>query len=353
MKSPNISQRKRTFVIAEIAQAHDGSLGILHSFVDALAKTGVDAIKFQVHLAHAESSPREKFRKKFSPTDASRSAYWRRMELSPTQWRQLKRKCESLGVEFLATPFSNAAVDLLEGLGIRRYKVGSGDAANPLLLEKISKTRKEIILSAGLATSRELDCSAKFLRRRGIPFSILQCTTRYPTHPAEVGLAQLQYLRKKYKCPVGLSDHSGEIFPCLGAVALGAEVVEAHACFDRRMFGPDAPASLTIDEWATLVRGIRYMEQARGLGCFQRRFVSAEKKKLREMFGKALAVNHDLPKGKKICFDDLEGKKPAYAGIPASQLHRVVGSRLKNAKKAWEFLQKKDIHPNQGYPLQK
>lgn len=341
MKSPNISQRKRTFVIAEIAQAHDGSLGILHSFVDALAKTGVDAIKFQVHLADKESSHLEKFRKQFSIVDSSRFAYWKRMELSLKEWLGLKRKCESLGVEFLATPFSNAAVDLLQKVGVRLYKVGSGDAANPLLLKKIAATGKEIILSTGLVTQQELDLSVSMLRSLRTPFTLLQCCTNYPAHPAQIGLGQMVLLHKRYQCPVGLSDHSGKIFSILGAVALGARVVEAHACFDRRMFGPDARASLTIDEWKTLVEGIRFLEQARGSG--MRSFESPSFKKSRRIFGKAISLNQDLKKGKTLKFEHLEGKKPMSAGVSVLKYQKVVGSRLKCSKKAGDFLHYNDI----------
>src|SRR5437879_4912413 len=104
----------RTFVIAEIAQAHDGSVGILHSLIEAAAATGVDAVKLQVHIADAESSAKEPFRIPFSYVDATRFDYWKRMELPADEWARLKQKCDALQVEFLATPFSNAAVDLLE-----------------------------------------------------------------------------------------------------------------------------------------------------------------------------------------------------------------------------------------------
>ncbi len=135
MKLTEYESTGRTFIVAEIAQAHDGSIGILHSLVDAAAATGVDAVKFQVHIATAESSNLEPFRVEFSTVDKTRFDYWKRMELSVEQWADLKSRCEAAGVEFLATPFSNAAVDLLESIGVMRYKLGSGDLANPLLLE--------------------------------------------------------------------------------------------------------------------------------------------------------------------------------------------------------------------------
>lgn len=331
----------RTFVIAEIAQAHDGSLGILHSLVDAVAATGVDAVKFQVHLADAESSVQEPFRVRFSPVDATRYDYWKRMELPLAEWFRLRERCEAAGLEFLATPFSNAAVDLLEEVGVRRYKVGSGDAANPLLLEKIARTGKEVILSTGLGDLDELDAAVSLLRGQGVPHAVLQCTTRYPTAPEDVGLAWLARFRERYGCPVGLSDHSGTIFAGLGAVALGAVAVEAHVTFDRRMFGPDAGASLVVDEFARLVEGIRFLEKARASG--PDKASDDGKRELRRMFGRSLAVNRDLPAGHVLVFDDLEGKKPADAGIAVHRIGEVIGRTLVRGKRRWDFLVQDDI----------
>ena len=132
-------------IIAEIGQAHDGSLGILHSYIDALAPTGVDAIKFQTHIAEAESSPYEQFRIPFSYVDKTRFDYWKRMELSLEQWMEVKAHCDAAGVQFISSPFSCAAIDLLEKVGIQQYKVGSGEVTNHLLLQKIQLNFKELI----------------------------------------------------------------------------------------------------------------------------------------------------------------------------------------------------------------
>jgi N,N'-diacetyllegionaminate synthase len=341
MNVDEYEQQGRTFVIAEIAQAHDGSVGILHSLVKAAASTGVDAVKFQVHIAEAESSALEPFRIKFSHVDSTRFDYWQRMELPFEQWQAIKQLCDDLGVEFLATPFSNAAVDLLERLNVKRYKVGSGDINNLLLLDKLSQTGKEIILSTGLATLDELDNAISLLKGKKIPYSLLQCTTKYPTEASDIGLPWIAKLRAKYDCPVGLSDHSGKIYAGLGAVALGATVVEAHITFDRRMFGPDAPASLTIDELAQLIEGIRFLEQARGSG--EDKVISHKKQDLKQMFGKALAVNRPMLSGDTITFDCLEGKKPADAGISIGEFETVLGKTLACDKKVWEFLQQGDF----------
>lgn len=331
----------RTFVVAEIAQAHDGSLGILQSLVDALAATGVDAIKFQVHIAHEESSPLEAFRVPFSDVDVSRFDYWKRMELSPAQWEALKSRCERLGVEFLATPFSRAAADLLESLGVQKYKIGSGDTSNPLLLEQLARTGKDIILSTGLVTFEELDAAVALCRRHHAAVTVLQCTSKYPTAASDVGLGWLARLRERYHCPVGLSDHSGSIFSGLGAVALGAVVVEAHVTFDKRMFGPDARASLTVDECAHLVDGIRFLEQARGSG--PDKTLDASSLDLRRLFGKAVVVSRNVAAGEILRIEDLDGRKPADAGVPVTAIGEVVGRRLSRDKQRGDFLQPSDL----------
>ena len=161
-------------IIAEIAQAHDGSLGILHSYIDALAGAGVDVVKFQTHIAAAESSPAEPFRVNFSYEDASRYDYWERMGFSEAQWGEIKAHCDAVGLEFLSSCFSQAAVEMMERVGMARYKIGSGEVTNFLLLEKIAQTGKPIILSSGMSSLEELDAAVDFIRPFGNDLSILQ-----------------------------------------------------------------------------------------------------------------------------------------------------------------------------------
>ena len=138
-------------IIAEIAQAHDGSVGILHSYIEALATTGVDAVKFQTHIAEAESSEFETFRIPFSYVDKTRFDYWQRMELTCDQWIEVREHCHKAGMKFISSPFSCKAVDLLEEAGVDSYKIGSGEVNNHLLLEKIGLTGKPVILSSGMS----------------------------------------------------------------------------------------------------------------------------------------------------------------------------------------------------------
>ncbi|WP_371815959.1 N-acetylneuraminate synthase family protein [Flavobacterium sp. CS20] len=202
---------KKVFTIAEVAQAHDGSLGMAHAYIDALVRRGVDAVKFQIHLAHAESSIHEPFRVKFSQQDATRYAYWQRMSFTKEQWKGLKQHCDDAGIEFMASPFSNAAVDWLEELGVKRYKIGSGEVNNLLMLQKIAQTQKPVILSSGMSSFEELDESVQFLKNQNIEVSVLQCTTAYPTPPEAYGLNVIKELQSRYQVKVGFSDHSGKV----------------------------------------------------------------------------------------------------------------------------------------------
>lgn len=328
-------------LIAEIAQAHEGSLGIAHSYIDALAETGVDAVKFQTHIASAESSWAEPFRTVFSYEDSTRFAYWQRMEFTLEQWAGLKAHTESRGMEFISSPFSVAAVQLLEQLGVQRYKVGSGELQNFLMLDWIGRTGKPVILSSGMSDWAELQAAVEFLRPYGNAVSLLQCTTAYPTIPAQWGLEVMQQLRERFHLPVGFSDHSGTIYAGLAAATLGAELLEFHAVFDRRMFGPDAKASLTIEEITQLVQGVRMIAESlrSGYDKSDTRAFSG----LKEMFGKSLAVNGCLEEGHVLGLADLESKKPANMGISARDFQAVLGKKLKRAMQQGDFLQQGDL----------
>ncbi|OYU96755.1 MAG: N-acetylneuraminate synthase [Bacteroidetes bacterium B1(2017)] len=329
------------YCIAEIGQAHEGSLGILHSYIDALKETGVHAIKFQTHIAQAESSHLEPFRVKFSYEDNTRFDYWKRMEFTPEQWDGIKSHCKEVELDFISSPFSITAVDLLESIGIQKYKIGSGEVTNLLMLERIAKTGKEVILSSGMSNWFELDQAVDLLNRHGVKYSILQCTTAYPTTAENWGLNVISELKNRYKVPIGFSDHSGDIFACLAAASMGAEILEFHAVFDKRMFGPDTKASLTVDQISQLCKGVGLIGTA-----LNNPIIKNDNEKfipLKAMFEKTLSVNCDLSKGVQLDLKYLEAKKPANAGIPASDYLNVIGKTLVKDIKAWDFLTIDDI----------
>ena len=329
------------FLIAEIGQAHDGSLGQAHSYVEALRGTGVDAIKFQTHIAEAESSIHEPFRVKFSKQDATRMDYWKRMEFTELQWIDLKKHCDDAGLEFMSSPFSCAAVDLLERVGVKRYKIGSGEVNNFLLLKKIAQTGKPIILSSGMSSLDELDCTFDFLLKYNNHVSLLQCTTAYPSKPKQWGLDQIPVLKDRYKIPVGYSDHSGDIFAAMAAAALGAEILEFHVVFHRLCFGPDSNASILIDDIPRMVNGVRQIFES--LNHKSDKANVEEFSELKRIFEKSLAVNKDLPEGHVLTFDDLESKKPSGMGIPASRYYEVLGKKISIALSQWSFLNEDNL----------
>ncbi|SHN09708.1 N-acetylneuraminate synthase family protein [Polaribacter sp. KT 15] len=330
-----------TYIIAEIAQAHEGSIGILHSYIDAVAKTGVDAIKFQTHIAAAESSIHEPFRVKFSKQDKTRFDYWKRMEFSLEQWHHIKEHCDEVGLDFLSSPFSNKAVDLLEEVGVSKYKIGSGEITNLLLLEKIAKTKKPVIISSGMSSFDELDTTVDFLKGREVDFSILQCTTAYPTKPEQYGFNVIKELKDRYKVKVGFSDHSSSIETSIAAAALGAEILEFHVVFDKEMFGPDSKSSLTISETTELVRAVRKISTA--LEYPINKHKNDQFFELKKIFEKTLAINKDLKENHILTFDDLEAKKPRDKGILANDFKNVIGKKITKDLKKWDFLTIDDI----------
>lgn len=330
------------FTIAEIGQAHDGSLGMLHAYIDAVAETGVDAIKFQTHMADAESSIHEPFRVQFSKQDKTRFDYWKRMEFSQEQWVGIGKHCKEVGLTFISSPFSNAAVNVLEQAGVEIYKIGSGEVTNFLMLRKIVDTAKPIILSSGMSSFDELDKTVAFLERHDATYSILQCTTSYPTQPKDYGLNVIADLKDRYNVPIGFSDHSAKIATGIAAVALGAKLLEFHVVFDKKQFGPDVSSSLTIEEATALVTGVKAI--AKALEHPVDKSDNSNFSEVKQIFEKSLAVNKDLSKGHVIQFNDLEAKKPKGFGIDAANYELVIGKKLTKDLKQWDFLTEDAIH---------
>ncbi|OIV43176.1 N-acetylneuraminate synthase family protein [Flavobacterium johnsoniae] len=329
------------YIIAEIGQAHDGSLGMLYSYIDAVAQTGANAVKFQMHIAEAESSEFEPFRVKFSLEDNTRFDYWKRMGFSLDQWKGIKKHCDTIGLDFICSPFSNMAVDWLEEIGISCYKIGSGEVNNFLILEKIARTGKPVIISSGMSSYTELDETVTFLKERNVSFSILQCMTAYPTQPEQYGFNIISELKMRYDVPVGFSDHSAKKETCIAATALGASILEFHVVFDRGLFGPDSKASLTLYEAKELIEGVRNISKSL-LHPVNKNNVDSVLS-LKQIFEKSLAVNKNLPKGHILSFEDLEAKKPTGYGIKTSNYKDIIGRPLKSDMKQWDFLNEEDL----------
>ena len=327
---------KRCLVIGEVAQAHDGSLGTAHAYVDAIARSGANAVKFQTHIAAAESTPQEPWRVRFSYQDASRYDYWKRMEFTEDQWLGLKRHAEEKGLEFLSSPFSIEAARMLQRIGMKSWKVASGEVANSQLFGYMVETRLPMMLSTGMSSIDEIDAAVARVQAAGIPLAVMQCTSAYPCPPEKIGLNMLQTFRERYGCAVGLSDHSGTIFPALAAATLGAEVVEVHVTFSRECFGPDVASSVTTSELKTLAEGVRFSERMR-TSAVDKNAMADEMAPLRNLFTKSIVAEVDLPSGAVLTAEALSVKKPG-TGIPANRLPSMIGRRLRRPLAAGEML---------------
>ncbi len=316
----------RCLIIGEVALTHDGSLGLAHAFIDAIAGAGADAVKFQTHIAAAESTPSEPFRVPFSRQDASRYDYWRRMEFTEEGWRGLAEHCRERGVLFISSPFSLEAVALLERVGQPLWKIASGEVSNVRLLDRVLDTGAPVVLSTGMSPLSETDAAVARVKARGVPVGVLQCTTAYPCPPERIGLNLVPVYRERYGCWVGLSDHSATIFPGLAGAAIGMDILELHVALTRDMFGPDVVASITTAELRQLVDGIRFIETMRSHP-LDKDASAVETAPLRRMFTRSLVATQALPAGTVLARAHLAIKKPG-TGLTPERLDDVVGRRL-------------------------
>lgn len=334
MHSPILGNRCR--IIAEVGQSHDGSLGLAHAYIDAIAKAGADGVKFQTHIAEAESSCDEPWRVKFSCQDETRFDYWKRMEFTEEQWRGLKKHAGEKNLLFITSPFSTEAVDMMSRVGVSAWKVASGEINNLLLIDRLLDTGQTLLISTGMSPLNEIETTVNRVKKGGNAFALLQCSSIYPCPPEKVGLNLISELRNRFKCFVGLSDHSGVIFPGLAAAALGIDVLEVHVTLSREMFGPDVNASLTTFELGQLVEGIRFIEKM-VKNPVDKDVIARDLQPMREIFTKSLVALFDLPAGTILETKHLTSKKPGR-GITADRINSVCGRRLAISIKSGEFL---------------
>lgn len=331
------------FIIAEVGSVHDGSLGNALHLIDAAAECGVDAVKFQTHIAEAETLPDAPMPPYFK--GEPRFEYFRRTGFTLKQWQQLKQRCDERGVMFLSSPFSEEAVDLLETVGMAQYKIPSGEVTNLPMLDKIARLSKPVILSSGMSSWEELDRAVEVVRKYHDKLIVLQCTTEYPCPYEQVGLNVMMEMRERYGLPVGLSDHTLTLYATFAAVALGTSVIERHFTFNRKMYGSDARHSLEPDEMADMVHGIRAIEIMLSTQVNKadvRRF-----QEMKQIFEKSLVSRMDIPVGAVITRPMLGIKKPG-TGIPAARLNDILGKTARRAIAADTLIAWEDLEEQKG-----
>jgi N-acetylneuraminate synthase len=331
----------RCLIVGEVAQAHDGSLGLAHAYIDAIANAGADAVKFQTHIAAAESTLAEPWRVRFSKQDATRYDYWKRMEFTEPQWQGLKEHATDRNLLFLSSPFSVEAVDLLSRVGVAAWKVASGEVSNRAMFDRMAATGLPMLLSTGMSSLAEIDAAVKCIQGRKLSLTVLQCTSAYPCPPEKVGVNLIPLFQERYGCHVGLSDHSGTIFAGLAAIMLGIRVLEVHVTLSREMFGPDVSSSVTTDELRQLVVGAQFIQRMKDHPV-DKDAMATSLAPLRDLFTKSVVARTALASGTVLEERHLAVKKPG-SGIPASRLPELVGRRLKRELVADSLIRETDL----------
>jgi len=312
-------------VVAEVGINHNGEFERAKSLVDAAVDSGADVVKFQTHFTENEMIHSDITPGKIS--SESLFSIIKRCELTADEQMTLKDYAEQRGIIFLSTPFSVEAADFLAKIGVSAFKIGSGEVTNYPFVQHVAKKGKPIILSTGMSTMEEIRPAVNSIRDAGVPLALLQCTSTYPSDYKHVKLGAIATLRREFDVPVGLSDHSIGIYTALGAVALGACILEKHFTVDRNWPGPDQKLSLEPNEFGELVKGARAIFEARGS---EKTILKEEKPVI--AFARASVVSlRDIKEGELLTEANIWVKRPGTGEIPAKDLPRVLGKQAKRS----------------------
>lgn len=275
-------------IIAEVGLHHDGSLGTAHAYIDAIAHAGANTAKFQCHYADATTE----FRPGSNPfpQDATRQDFYKRTSFTTQQWADLADHAHDVGLGFCVSVFSKAAIDYLHGVAVGYWKIGSGQVGNLPLVSALTGRWEPLIISSGMSDWKELDLAVSVAieiekknpaQLRPSPL-VMHCVSEYPVPASRAGVTGIMEMKRRYPgVPVGLSDHSGTIWPSIVAAAYGADLIEVHVTWSKECFGPDVAASVTIEELKRLVEGVRYVES---MGSVDRDKLPSELKEMRKVF---------------------------------------------------------------------
>ncbi|MEK8023322.1 MAG: N-acetylneuraminate synthase family protein [Candidatus Hydrogenedentota bacterium] len=320
-----IGPEERPFVIAEIGINHEGDFSKALRMIDDAAAAGCECVKFQCHIVEDEMIPAAG---RIIPVNAPDSIWdiMVRCSFDEDQDRELKRHVESHGMIHLSTPFSRAAADRLEKIGVVAYKIGSGECNNHPLIDHIARFRKPVILSTGMNDIASIRPSVEILRRHAVPFALMHCTSMYPTPYDKVRLGALAMLQNEFPgVPIGLSDHTIDNFACYGAVALGASLLERHFTSDKNWPGPDIAISMDPADLAELVKGSAAIHAARG---GEKTILPEEKATIDFAYATVVTIA-PIRAGDIFTRDNLWVKRPGTGPIPARDFESILGKRAK------------------------
>lgn len=308
-------------VLAEVGINHEGDVNKALQLVDAAAAAGAEVVKFQCHITEKEMVPTD-----MTPGEISTEKLWdiiKRCELTEAEERQVRAHCASKGVMYLSTPFSREAADRLDDMGVPAFKIGSGEFNNLPLLDHIARFGKPMILSTGMNDLASVRRSVALLQGR-VPLALLHCTSMYPTPYEKVRLGAVAELVREFPgVPIGLSDHSIGIWTCLGAVALGACILEKHFTISRSWPGPDTGISIEPDELHDMIVGSRAVWQARG----GRKTIEPEEQPVIDFAYATVVSIAPIRAGEAFSMGNTWVKRPGTGPIPAVRLQEILGRR--------------------------
>jgi len=319
------------YIIAEAGSNHDRSLDQAKRLIDVAAEAGADAVKFQTFTADrivAETKTRAKYLDDLLPPDKTMSDLFRELEL-PHEWHAaLFEHATAAGLDFISTPFDFEAVDLLDDLGVKVFKVASYELWHLPLIREVASRGKPIICSTGMADLADVQDAVDTVAATGNDqLILLHCVVNYPPPFSDLNLRAIGTLRQAFHVPVGYSDHSSGITAPIVATALGAAVIEKHYTLSRDLPGPDHRFAIEPDELAAMVRGIRDAQAALGTGI--KRMAPAEAD-LYVTARRSLFAARDLAEGTVLGVDDIAVLRPG-TGLEVRDLEKVVGRTARRA----------------------
>lgn len=306
-------------VIAEIGINHEGSFDKAVRMVEDAQKAGCECVKLQCHIVDDEMIEND-----VVPANADESIWnmMQRCSLAEAEEAALKELVESRGMIFLSTPFSRAAADRLNRMGVAAFKIGSGECNNYPLIRHIAGFGKPIILSTGMNDLKSVAVAVDILETSRVPYALLHCTSLYPTPYAQVRLGAMLELAQRFpRAVIGLSDHSIGNYTCFAAVALGAALVEKHFTSDANWPGPDIPISITPDELADLVRGTAAIHRALG---GSKEILPEETPTIRFAYASVVTIK-PIKQGERFTEENIWVKRPGTGEILAPDFPRVLG----------------------------
>jgi len=313
-------------IIAEAGVNHNGNLDLALKMVDEAKRAGADIVKFQTAIPEkviSKYADKAEYQKKTTGNEESQLEMCKRIHLKLSDYDIIKKYCEEVGIEFLSTPFDLESIDYLEKLGMRLWKIPSGEITNLPYLIKIAKTGKSVIMSTGMAELKEVEEAVNVLKENGAgEITLLHCTTEYPAPFESVNLRAMNTLREKVGTEVGYSDHTVGFEVAVAAAVLGASVIEKHFTLNHNMEGPDHKASLEPEEFEVMVNNIRMIEKALGDGVKQP--AEAEKKNI-AIARKSIVAAKDIKKGEIFTEDNITVKRPG-SGISPMRWFEVLGT---------------------------